>query len=189
MVCRGIEEAMRVRRILGKRPATAELACARFAVPVYRVPLAGRLRAIYAEGAIGVRIGLPRAEQQHLILHELGHYLMHAEIADARAWLARDGSALIRTEREAEAFAFHLTVTDAELFRYARDGWDDAAIAAHYGRGLPWVAERRRQPRALQPLPAPVAWAVRIMPAATAAIALLCHLHPHLRTGVQRFPL
>jgi hypothetical protein len=187
MIGRGIDEAMRARRILGKRPATAEAACARFGVPVYRVPLAGRLRAIYAEGAIGVRLGLDRSAQQHAILHELGHHLMHAEIADARAWLARDGATFSRVEREAEAFAFHLTVTDAELARYARDGWDDAAIAAYYGRAPAWVAERRAQTRTLMPLPAPLSWVARTVPA-TLILAGMRHLHVAAHAA-QRFLL
>lgn len=142
----GAEQAAVVRAIMGGRPATAEIVCARFRVPVYRVNLAGRLRAVYVDGAIGVRIGLTRPVQQHLILHELAHHLMHADIAAARFSLDRRGATLSRLEREAEEFAYYFAISDAEMGRLVEMGWDGAQVAAHYCRTPAWVQMRAMMP-------------------------------------------
>jgi Zn-dependent peptidase ImmA (M78 family) len=139
---RAEDAAARVMAVMKNRRRGSIWICARLGVPVYEWPLTGRIKAVYTQGAIGYAPGLPYEEREHLILHELGHHLMHRDLAPAHAFLSMDGAAFTQVEYEAERFAYVLTLPRQWLRTYLARGWTIPDLAAYYERTPAWVERR-----------------------------------------------
>jgi len=137
------EAAARLRVQLGLTgPMEARAVCAALGVPVDIYPFRGTVRGVYWNGRVAVRTGLSRRETQHVILHEVGHHLLHGPVGGAEFWLRRDPTMLRKFEGQAEDFAYFFALPGDELcdlWRQEMSAWE---VGERYGRTYPWLRQR-----------------------------------------------
>lgn len=83
-------------------------------VEVVDMPLAGRIKEIYFGTSVVVKSGISLVERTYYLAHALGHHVIHKTgnylYCDSMSYLTT-----IRREREAEDFAAHFLITDADI--------------------------------------------------------------------------
>jgi hypothetical protein len=97
---------------------------------------------IYEESCAYVSTRLSPIEQEDVLLHELGHHLMHGPDASRQVWRDVDPVMLRKTDQQADDFAyfFHLQADELHGLLWGETTVDE--LSERYNRGLAWMRKR-----------------------------------------------